>query len=47
MAVKKVKNCDIFTVSMPRKSSDFIGLLPKTGISKNYGNFVIVDLKVL
>jgi len=37
MRGKKVKNCDIFTVSTPRKSFDFLGILAIIGISKNYG----------
>jgi len=34
---KTIKNCDIFTVSTPRKSFDFVGLLTIVGISKHYG----------
>ena len=38
MGGKKVKNCDVFIVSTPRKSSNVVGLLGIIGILKNYKN---------
>ena len=38
MGGKKVKNCDLFTISIPRTSSECVGLLVIIRISKTYRN---------